>query len=130
MAETLTYQEKLLDPRWQRKRLLIFVRDNWMCRKCNCSDRNLQIHHNYYLPETEPWNYPDEALMTLCFLCHEKVEIFKWIRKTGLRNLINEGFPEKDCFDIYRLAKKNLEDNHHPESARRYINDLKTLMSA
>lgn len=66
------YQEKLSDPRWQKKRLKIFERDNWTCRKCGDQSTTLAIHHLYYLDNTDPWDYPDDALLTLCKTCHDK----------------------------------------------------------
>lgn len=33
----------------------------------------LHIHHKYYKLGKKPWEYPNEALTTLCFLCHEKL---------------------------------------------------------
>lgn len=70
MSEILTYSEKLKDPRWQRKRLSIFDRDNWTCQSCNRVDLTLNIHHLKYLPGAEPWDYDDSLLVTYCELCH------------------------------------------------------------
>ena len=42
------YTELLKDPRWQRKRLKIFERDEFKCRRCNDEFTNLHIHHLYY----------------------------------------------------------------------------------
>lgn len=68
-----TYAEKLKDPRWQKKRLDIFQRDEFVCQSCNSRHKNLQIHHLYYLPKTNPWDYPSEDLVTLCEDCHEEI---------------------------------------------------------
>lgn len=33
----------------------------------------LHVHHTYYRePRINPWEYPDDALITLCWVCHEK----------------------------------------------------------
>lgn len=69
MAES-KYSEKLKDPRWQKKRLEIFERDNWACQICYDTKSTLAVHHRRYLPVTEPWDYPDELLVTLCENCH------------------------------------------------------------
>jgi len=66
------YQEKLKDPRWQKKRLEIFDRDGWACMKCGHKDKPLNIHHLCYLPHTEPWDYNNELLKSLCDDCHKK----------------------------------------------------------
>ena len=65
------YQQKLLDPRWQRKRLEILQRDNWCCQVCFQDDITLHIHHRYYNQGKDPWDYPAKALVTLCEICHE-----------------------------------------------------------
>lgn len=33
----------------------------------------LHVHHKYYVLGRKPWEYPDEALITLCSDCHEKL---------------------------------------------------------
>ena len=65
------YKAKLRDPRWQRKRLQILERDEWRCRLCMDSESTLHVHHRWYLPDCEPWDYPVAALLTLCESCHE-----------------------------------------------------------
>lgn len=64
----MRYQEKLKDPRWQRKRLEIFQRDKWKCTECGRDDLELQVHHENY--HGEPWKTPNEFLKTLCATCH------------------------------------------------------------
>lgn len=125
----MTYLQLLKDPRWQKKRLLIFNRDGWACRKCNSSIRTLQVHHLWYKENTDPWDYPDEALITFCDVCHEKAELIKWILRYGLKNLQAEGFLYRDCFDIYTTVRKEIEANDHPESVRRYMENIRLLMS-
>ena len=85
MANT-TYYDKLKDPRWQKKRLEIFERDGWKCRSCSDSESTLVVHHRYY-ENIEPWEYPDEALITLCENCHEQETNLTIIEKSLLREL-------------------------------------------
>lgn len=40
-----SYSEKLLDPRWQKKRLEILARDNWTCQRCGAVNCELHVHH-------------------------------------------------------------------------------------
>lgn len=68
----MKYQDKLKDPRWQKKRLGIFERDNWNCRLCANPEETLHVHHLYYIQGADPWDYPDSALMALCATCHEE----------------------------------------------------------
>lgn len=65
-----TYREKLLDPRWQRKRLEILERDQWQCYDCGDDKSTLHVHHRYYVRGREPWDYPNDALVSLCETCH------------------------------------------------------------
>lgn len=69
----LTYVEKLKDPRWQKKRLEILSRDNFTCQSCYDKTATLHLHHLDYISGNEPWEYPDEYLLTLCEKCHKKV---------------------------------------------------------
>lgn len=64
------YSEKLKDPRWQKKRLLIFERDKWTCQACEKTTETLHVHHLIYA-EGEPWDSLDDHLETLCRSCHE-----------------------------------------------------------
>ena len=66
------YREALRKPKWQRKRLKIMERDGWKCSACAADDKNLQVHHLRYLPDSwnKPWESPDEDLVTLCEDCH------------------------------------------------------------
>lgn len=69
--------EYLLDTdEWRNKRQKILARDNYCCRWCG-KKTNLNIHHMYYnaYPNgrmVNPWEYPDNALITLCKDCHVK----------------------------------------------------------
>lgn len=67
----MKYSEKLKDPRWQRKRLEIFNRDDWTCTKCHSKDVTLMVHHLEYRESCEPWDYPNECLTTYCEDCHK-----------------------------------------------------------
>ena len=66
------YSDKLKDPRWQKKRLEILNRDNFACQKCFDDESTLNVHHKWYLPNVDPWDYPDELLITLCENHHQE----------------------------------------------------------
>lgn len=70
-----SYVDLLKDPRWQRRRLEIFQRDDWSCRACLNMTESLAIHHKYYIPHLLPWEYPNSMLITLCSECHNDVTI-------------------------------------------------------
>jgi len=70
----MAYTNKLQNPLWQKKRLKIFERDNYTCQAAGCGDAKSQIevHHYDYITGIEPWDYPDDMLITLCHKCHDK----------------------------------------------------------
>lgn len=69
----MTYQDKLKDPRWQKKRLEILKRDAWCCQVCNDTKSTLHVHHLFYKDNLDPWDYDDKDLITLCDKHHEFV---------------------------------------------------------
>lgn len=71
-----TYAEKLKDPRWQKKRLEVMERDQFMCRKCRARDKTLNVHHLAYKKGKNPWEYEDDLLLTVCEDCHAQIEDF------------------------------------------------------
>lgn len=66
-----TYSEKLKDPRWQKKRLEILQRDNFICCSCGDDGSTLHVHHIWYEKNKDPWEYENDYLLTLCESCHE-----------------------------------------------------------
>lgn len=67
----MTYKEKLLDPRWSDKRHEIITAAGGCCEDCKIPKRNLEVHHCFYLPGREPWEYESDLLTALCPDCHE-----------------------------------------------------------
>lgn len=75
MSLTLTYRDKLSDPRWQRRRLEVFSRDGFACLCCGAKDKPLHAHHTFYEFGLDPWDYEAGDLLTLCKDCHQEVEL-------------------------------------------------------
>lgn len=71
----MTYAEKLLDPRWQKKRLKILERDNWTCQLCGDKEITLHVHHLKY--SGNPWDVENDNLITYCQCCHSLIEFLK-----------------------------------------------------
>ena len=74
--QSQTYEDLLLTPEWKSKRCYILKRDNYKCQWCGKQEQ-LQVHHKYYSKypnnvKVQPWNYPNDALITLCNECHQK----------------------------------------------------------
>lgn len=68
-----SYYDLLKDPRWQRKRLEVLERDAFTCTCCGDQEKELHVHHRYYVQNRSPWAYPNFALVTLCIACHEDI---------------------------------------------------------
>ena len=89
-----TYAEKLKDPRWQKKRLLILERAGWACESCEEKTKTLHVHHLYYRRNAEPWDYPDDALRCLCEDCHASDHAARDALKETLGMLTEEALVE------------------------------------
>lgn len=63
------YTTNLLDPRWQLKKADIILRDK-VCQLCHDDSAPLHVHHRVYIKSAQPWEYPNEKLITLCENCH------------------------------------------------------------
>lgn len=115
MAKT-EYQKKLLDPRWQKKRLQILERDEWKCQKCEVEELTLHVHHKYY-NGCDPWDIPDRALVTLCEDCHaDESEYLKRDQQLMLETMSRVG--ALSC-DFHQMA----EAFHQLEARGRYFTD-------
>jgi cytochrome c553 len=94
------YQKKLLDPRWQKKRLETLQRDGWACQSCGDTESTLHVHHRRYLSGNEPWDIDSHLLVTLCDACHES-EKAKMKENIGdLVLLVKEHFLSADVASI------------------------------
>jgi 5-methylcytosine-specific restriction endonuclease McrA len=63
----MTYSDKLKDPRWIEKRDRVLARDNHRCQICRigCKTESLHVHHRWYYPGKEPWEYNMRSLITV-----------------------------------------------------------------
>lgn len=72
-SDKLSYSDLLKDPRWQKRKSEILNRDNFTCQLCGDKKTTLHVHHKYYLEGKLPWEYNDNALVTLCEYCHQRM---------------------------------------------------------
>lgn len=84
----MKYVDKLKNPRWQKKRLEIFQRDNFTCQSCGSTEKTLHIHHLKYLPGKQPWEYENWFLITYCDICHESEHLIGDVTRESLFELI------------------------------------------
>jgi len=107
----MTYKEKLLDPRWQKKRLQILDRDNFTCQCCADNTRTLNVHHKSYF--NNPWDVDNAELITYCSDCHLLIELIKKVRDFDkIKKIIKKNlfaatlyavYIDKDTIDLYIL---------------------------
>ena len=78
-------------PEWQMKRLEIMQRAECQCELCGDKESRLEIHHSYYMKDTDPWDYPSESLHCLCSQCHKTMQAYMNMMKEmfGLLTLEN-----------------------------------------
>jgi hypothetical protein len=97
---TDNFFEKYKDPRWQKKRLKIMERDDFSCKNCGNSDRELTVHHLHYEKGLSPWEYGDESLVTYCKICHDE-----WHRLKTMLNK-NIGYLTAELRWLAKCAEK------------------------
>lgn len=100
------YTDKLKNPRWQKRRLEILARDEFMCRKCGRDDKTLSVHHLKYIKGREPWEYSDKYLITYCETCHEYANYINYPDiKTWMIIFQNDFYSRVICFLKLTLRK-------------------------
>lgn len=116
MGFSNAYAKKLLDGRWQKKRLQILERDGFMCTICQ-RQHNVQIHHNWYLKDYEPWDYDDNQLVTLCNEHHDEVTTLQ----DGLKKLLARSGPaqQRQVYDFLMGLQK--QEKQPKEVAKPFI---------
>lgn len=104
----MKYIDKLKNPKWQKKRLEILNRDEFKCCYCNDTETELQIHHLKYTKE--PWDAPNENLITLCKDCHsfttfnKKINVIEIIKQKDVTyGLIFNVKHNIKCFEFIEL---------------------------
>lgn len=104
----MTYAEKLQDPRWNEKRVSILKRDNLTCQECEIQEVVLQVHHHFYHANTDPWDYDDEVLITLCEPCHAQEEMLKAFDLTAFQYLLTLGLTRNKISILTQAISKRL----------------------
>lgn len=108
------YTELLKDPRWQKKRLEILERDKWTCQMCFDDTSTLTVHHRTYLDKTNPWDYPDVLLVTLCISCHKEETANRQQAENVLIDSLRRSFYARDLYDFasgfYKIKLQHIPD--------------------
>ena len=70
-----TYAQKLQDPRWLAFAAGIRRDRGNVCRVCKQTGKVIQVHHVFYYPDREPWEYEGEEIVLLCRECHKAIHV-------------------------------------------------------
>jgi len=109
------YSDLLRDPRWQKKRLEIMQRDNFICQICGDGESTLNVHHKYYFHDKKPWEYDNCTLITLCEECHKNEQSWKSETEQNLiESLYNFGFMSNDFHILAIDLHNNKSTLYHP----------------
>jgi hypothetical protein len=68
----IPWKEQYLHPNWQKVRLTVFHRDNFVCRLCGCKNKTIHAHHLKYIGKFI-WQTPMKFIITVCCDCHESI---------------------------------------------------------
>ena len=108
------YLKKFKDPRWQKMRLEVMNRDEFACQRCFDSESTLNVHHRYYLANKDPWEYPLEALVTLCEDCHEQETENRSDDERAVIRALRKHFLSAEIINL-ALAFESMQLTHIPE---------------
>jgi hypothetical protein len=87
----MIFSEQYKSPEWQKTRLRIFERDNYMCVICGDAESQLHVHHSKY--EKDNIFVDDEFLHTLCDYCHSyQSEVYKELSSILKQRIMFEPF--------------------------------------
>ena len=111
----MKYAEKFKDPRWQKLRLRILERDKWECQCCSSNSTTLHVHHRYYKPKTEPWDYPESAFITLCEDCHREETEERKGAEVAILSALREKFLYNQLYDLAASIHR-MDLLSHPET--------------
>nr|DAI47217.1 MAG TPA: NinG recombination protein [Caudoviricetes sp.] len=115
--KTLSYNEQIKSPHWQKRRLQILQRDNFTCQICGSTEKTLHVHHLCYRKDAKIWDYPDNTLITLCEDCHRMEHKMQSENDYSVTNLINDllisGFTNFELVSIlYKIAHESFVNNN------------------
>jgi hypothetical protein len=115
--DAMRFEDQYKHPEWQKKRLEIMKRHEFMCQSCDATEKQLFVHHKFYSKNTLLWQYPDESYETLCEDCHAKADALREEVKRAIGCL-----PLHMIEHIHGYAK-GLEMSDFPMTVFRPLND-------
>lgn len=67
----MEFKEQYKHPMWQKRRLEVLGKSDFMCQECGDEEKQLHVHHRQYFKGRMVWEYSDDELICLCGPCHE-----------------------------------------------------------
>jgi len=67
-----SYLSQLNSDQWKSFSRSIRQQRNF-CECCKMGDRQLQVHHLFYDPSRQLWEYTNEEIVVLCDSCHKQI---------------------------------------------------------
>lgn len=123
MTKKSDYSKKLVSPLWQKKRLEILNLHGFKCEKCGCEDKELHVHHRFYITGREVWQYDNDVFQVLCCDCHEKEHSKKQQYSAELTSLIDFVIKYMDNDDIDNLMFF-IENSNESKNLKEYLDLL------
>ena len=100
-------------------------RDDWTCRFCGDKNNTLHVHHLTYLPNKEPWDYPEDFLITVCEACHKEEERLKSEDMFLLKRYLLIGLDRRS---LYSLATELTRYFMNPKARQSKFIDLMEML--
>lgn len=87
------YENKISRPEWKAFASQVRNARGRACESCKRGNVSLQVHHVFYDPAIEPWEYAMGDVVVLCSACHGEIhEQLKSFRRAVFRNLNGPAF--------------------------------------
>ncbi len=87
MAGNSEFWAQYKHPLWQKKRLEVLDQAGYACGSCGSDEKQLHVHHRYYIAKRKIWDYPEDCYECLCEDCHKEFHNLKDRFKSAIQNL-------------------------------------------
>ena len=109
----MEYSRKLQNPKWQKKSLEILQRDQFKCIHCGCDNKELHVHHRWYQFGKDIWDYHDTCFETLCFECHEYIEMNIKDSTSDIQLMLRRTWLNQDDYNVICRFLIHLSDDSY-----------------
>jgi hypothetical protein len=104
------------------------------CESCKQGGKPLQVHHLFYDPDREPWDYQIDEVVLLCSTCHEQLHgelarfrryVFRKLTPAAFRVVNGALAAGLDAHDPLKFAYAVASMAASPGSVERFAADWK-----